>query len=98
LHNYQALLDPLWAASGPPRPDQLHEQGRLRDAVGAVLGAINPRYRRALELRFLEERPRTECAQALAVTLGTFDVLLLRALRAFRAAWQTQFPASEATS
>jgi RNA polymerase sigma factor (sigma-70 family) len=98
LHNYHVLLDPLWAGSGPPRPDELHEQTCLRDAVGAVLGGIHPRYRRALELRFLEDRPRSECAQALAVTLGTFDVLLLRALRAFRTAWQAQFPASEATS
>lgn len=97
LHNYQALLEPLWTTSGPPRPDEAHEQGRLRDAVGTVLAVLNPRYRRALELRFLEDRPRPECAQALEITLGTFDVLLLRALRAFRAAWQVQFPASEAT-
>jgi len=97
LHNYQALLEPLWDDLGPPRPDQAHEQVRLRDAVGTVLGTIHPRYRRAIELRFLEDRPRPECADALAVTLGTFDVLLLRALRAFRAAWQTEFSASEAT-
>ena len=98
LHNYQALLEPLWTASGAPGPEEAHEQGRLRDAVVTVLGAIHPRYRRAIELRFLEDRPRPECADVLAVSLGTFDVLLLRALRAFRAAWQTQFPASEATS
>ena len=48
---------------------------------------INPRYRRALELRFFEERERAECAALLEVKLGTFDVLLLRALRAFRAEW-----------
>lgn len=98
LHTYQALLEPLWADSGPPRPDEAHEQTRLRDAVGTVLETINPRYRRAIELRFLEDRPRPECAAALAVTLGTFDVLLLRALRAFRTAWQVAFPANEATS
>jgi RNA polymerase sigma-70 factor (ECF subfamily) len=98
LHNYRALLEPLWAVSGPPSPDEAHEQARLREAVGAVLGNIHPRYRRAIELRFLEDRPRPECAEALEVTLGTFDVLLLRALRVFRAAWQTQFSASEATA
>jgi RNA polymerase sigma-70 factor (ECF subfamily) len=98
LHNYQALLEPLWADSGPPRPDETHEQAGLRAAVDRVLEAINPRYRRAIELRFLEDRPRGECAETLAVTLGTFDVLLLRALRAFRTAWQVEFPASEATS
>jgi len=98
MHSYQALLEPLWADSGPPRPDHAHEQQRLRGAVAKVLGAIHPRYRRAIELRFLEDRPRPECAQTLAVSLGTFDVLLLRALRAFRAAWQAQFPANEAAS
>jgi RNA polymerase sigma factor (sigma-70 family) len=96
MHNYQSLLEPLWERSGPPRPDEAHEQHRLQDAVAAVLGAINARYRRAIELRFLEDRPRPECAEVLAVSLGTFDVLLLRALRAFRAAWQAQFSANEA--
>jgi len=98
MHNYQALLEPLWERSGPPRPDEVHEQHRLREAVATVLGTIHPRYRRAIELRFLEDRPRPECADALAVNLGTFDVLLLRALRAFRAAWQEHFPANEAAS
>ena len=54
----------------------------------AALGAINPRYSRALTLRFLEDRPRADCAALLDVKLGTFDVLLLRAVRAFRAQWQ----------
>ena len=52
-----------------------------------MLARLNPRYRRALELRFFEERSRQECAAALEVKLGTFDVLLLRALRAFRKEW-----------
>ena len=52
-----------------------------------MLSRINPRYRRAIELRFFEEQPREACAQALDVQIGTFDVVLLRALRAFRAAW-----------
>jgi RNA polymerase sigma factor (sigma-70 family) len=98
MHNYQALLEPLWATTGPPRPDEAHEQQRLRGAVTEILTAIHPRYRRAIELRFLEDRPRPECAATLAVTPSTFDVLLLRALRAFRAAWQAQFPANEAVS
>lgn len=96
MHNYQSLLEPLWERSGPPRPDEAHEHRRLQDAVATVLGAINARYRRAIELRFLEDRPRPECAETLAISLGTFDVLLLRALRAFRGAWQAQFPANEA--
>jgi RNA polymerase sigma-70 factor (ECF subfamily) len=95
LSNYQALLEPLWQQS--PRPDEAHEQHRLQDAVIEILGTINPRYRQVLELRILQDRPRTECAASLAVTQGTFDVLLLRALRAFRANWQQRYPSREAS-
>ena len=31
-----------------------------------------------------DERPRLECAAALGVEVGNFDVILFRALRAFR--------------
>jgi DNA-directed RNA polymerase specialized sigma24 family protein len=52
-----------------------------------VLASVNPRYRRAIELRFLDDRSREDCARLMEVKLGTFDVLLLRALRAFRQQW-----------
>jgi RNA polymerase sigma-70 factor (ECF subfamily) len=48
------------------------------------LGAISPRYRQAIELRILQERSREECAQAMEITVGNFDVVLFRALAAFR--------------
>jgi len=35
----------------------------------------------------LEDLPRLECAQRMEISMGAFDVLLLRALRAFRAAF-----------
>jgi RNA polymerase sigma-70 factor (ECF subfamily) len=54
--------------------------GRIREA----LGHIAERYRTAIELRLIEERPREDCARQLGVTVGTFDVLLFRAVRAFR--------------
>lgn len=60
----------------------------LRRRVAQTLQVIHPRYARAIELRFLEERSREACASALEVKLGTFDVVLLRALRAFRMAWE----------
>jgi DNA-directed RNA polymerase specialized sigma24 family protein len=78
------LLAPL----GPAAPGDEVDLPALRAAVAAVLAAIHPRYRRALELRFFEERPREECAAVLEVKPATFDVLLLRALRAFRGKWQ----------
>jgi RNA polymerase sigma-70 factor (ECF subfamily) len=83
LASFQAFLAPVQAA-----PTEEPDVAALGVAVKDVLAAINPRYRRALELRFLEERPREQCAALLEVKLGTFDVLLLRALRAFRAKWQ----------
>lgn len=55
-------------------------QKRVRKA----LDAVNPRYRRALELRLLEERSRQECAEAMDVSVGTFDVLFYRAAAAFK--------------
>lgn len=64
------------------------DHAELTSRVTATLDGLNPRYRRAIELRFFEERERADCAQALDVKLGTFDVLLLRSLRAFRKAWE----------
>jgi RNA polymerase sigma-70 factor (ECF subfamily) len=51
---------------------------------------LHPRYARALTLRFLEDRTRDECATLLEVKVATFDVVLLRALRAFRERWQAR--------
>lgn len=91
LAGFQALLGPILADAEAPRDEAL-DQVKLRDAVAATLARINPRYRRALELRFFEEQERDRCAAALEVKIGTFDVLLLRALRAFRAAWLDSAP------
>ena len=48
------------------------------------MAAIPERYRTAIQLRLIEELTREECAQRLGVAIGTFDVLLFRAVRAFR--------------
>lgn len=86
LASFEALLAPMIGAEGVAGDAEL-DRARLGEAVKGTLSRINPRYRRALELRFFEERERVECAATLEVKLGTFDVLLLRALRAFRADW-----------
>jgi RNA polymerase sigma-70 factor (ECF subfamily) len=68
-----------------------HEQEqRVKARLSACMTELNPRYRAALELRFYQERERAECAEALGVSVPTFDVLLLRALRALRKLWQAQ--------
>jgi RNA polymerase sigma factor (sigma-70 family) len=86
LASFAALLAPL--GDSAPSQEDGPALAALKGAIAQVLAAINPRYRRAIELRFLEERGREACARLLEVKLGTFDVLLLRALRAFRAQWQ----------
>lgn len=80
-----------------PRPDEQMEQWSdrqvAREQVEAVLAQLNPRYAQALRLRLLEGRSREECAEALAVKLGTFDVLVLRATRSFRKNWDALYGA-----
>jgi RNA polymerase sigma-70 factor (ECF subfamily) len=55
-----------------------------RARIDEALGSLNERYRVAIQLRLVEELSREECARRLEVTVGTFDVLLHRAVRAFR--------------
>jgi RNA polymerase sigma-70 factor, ECF subfamily len=85
LASFESLVAPLREAG--QGAEQRLDQRRLEAAVAQALGDVLPRYRRAIELRMLEDLPRPECAQRMEITLGNFDVLLLRALRAFRAAW-----------
>ncbi|MBX3248946.1 MAG: RNA polymerase sigma factor [Myxococcales bacterium] len=86
LTSLEEMLGPI--VSGPDAPHTLLEQERelaaLRARMGAALDALNPRYRRAIELRFFDERERQDCADLMEVKLGTFDVLILRALKALR--------------
>jgi RNA polymerase sigma-70 factor (ECF subfamily) len=65
------------------------EEDRRRAAarVEAAVAALPERSARAIRLRFVEERAREECAAALGVTVGNFDVILFRAVRAFRKAY-----------
>jgi len=89
LGNFQALVQPLWASAddGVEAMNAQIDSSRIRAQIELALGSINPRYRQAIELRCINEASREDCAQELGVQLGTFDVLMLRALRAFRSAW-----------
>ncbi len=77
------------------RPDRLvlaqAEREHLGERVGVVMGELNPRYARALQLRLLDGLERAECAERMEVRIGTFDVVLLRAVRAFRKRWAQRF-------
>ena len=70
---------------GPEAALIAEEERRINRArIDRVLRTINPRDREAIQRRLIDDRSREECARRRAVTVGTFDVLLHRALRAFR--------------
>jgi RNA polymerase sigma-70 factor (ECF subfamily) len=89
LVDLRGLLEPLGTAE--PGADALLELAtsgqEVRARIETTLDGINPRYKRAIVLRFFEEKGREECAELLEVKVATFDVVLLRALRAFRESW-----------
>lgn len=91
LANYARLVAPLVPEPENPGETIAREAdgARIRARVAMVLDQIHERYRRAIELRFFEERSREACAEALGVTVATFDVVLLRAVRAFRKGWES---------
>jgi RNA polymerase sigma-70 factor (ECF subfamily) len=60
------------------------EQAINRERIVETLDSISERYRTAIQLRLIDELPRTECARLMDVTVPTFDVVLYRAVRAFR--------------
>ena len=97
LTSYEGLLAPLREEPAAPGAvaESAAERRRVSGAVRQVLEQVNPRYRQAIELRFFEERGREECAERMDVKLGTFDVLMLRALRAFRREWEAAWPGRE---
>jgi RNA polymerase sigma factor (sigma-70 family) len=88
LGDFSRLVGPLLPES--PSADEAtrrREEASVHAAVRETLAALRPRYREAIELRFFDELSREDCAARMNVVIGTFDVLLLRSLRAFRADW-----------
>jgi RNA polymerase sigma factor (sigma-70 family) len=63
---------------------EAHDLAVARTRVVELLDRIHPRYAQAIRLRVLEERPRNEAAAELGVAVGTFDVVLHRAMAALR--------------
>ncbi|MGE5185068.1 MAG: RNA polymerase sigma factor [Acidobacteriota bacterium] len=82
VHEVAVETDPDTHADAQLMADQ--ERRAHRAHIDAALGRLAERYRTAIELRLIQELSREECARRLDVTVGTFDVLLFRAVRAFR--------------
>ncbi len=76
--------------------DQERRQNRAR--IDAALAQLADRYRRAIELRLIHELSRDACAKQLGVSVTTFDVLLFRAVRAFRKQFGARTSQSEQIS
>lgn len=98
IHDLTRMLEPLMG-SAPGADDLLeltHDAAVVQRQIHRALDSLNPRYGRALELRFFQEKSREQCAELFQVKVGTFDVLLSRAVRAFEKAWRarsTELPA-----
>ncbi len=82
VHEVPVETDPDTHADAQLMADQ--ERRAQRVHIDAALARLAERYRTAIELRLVQELSREECARRLDVTVGTFDVLLFRAVRAFR--------------
>ena len=89
-HELASESDPASHADAQLIADQ--ERRAHRDRIEHTMQQLQDRYRLAIELRLVQELSREDCAQRLGVTIGTFDVLLFRAIRAFRKHFGTGEP------
>ena len=81
-HEVATVTDPESNADALLMADQ--ERHAHREKIASTMELLAERYRLAIELRLVQELGRDECAKRLNITIGTFDVLLFRAVRAFR--------------
>lgn len=88
VHEVPLETDPDSHADAQLMADQ--ERAAHRARIDDAMTRIADRYRTAIELRLIQELSREECAKQLAITVGTFDVLLFRAVRAFRKQFGTR--------
>ena len=81
----QQAMAAMHSPTDPTTPDAaLDALGGDREALRTALDGLNPRYQRALSLRFLADLDHAEAAQAMGLTRPAFAVVLSRALRALR--------------
>ena len=90
-HELPSETDPTTHADVQLMADQ--ERRAHRERIDTAMDGLAERYRLAIELRLVQELSREECAKRLDVTIGTFDVLLFRAVRAFRKTFGERAPA-----
>jgi RNA polymerase sigma-70 factor (ECF subfamily) len=74
-------IDPVSDFGELVEPALVKEQSDAPGRVGGILASLPDRYRRVLELRFLEACTIKEAAQAMGVSVANAKVLQHRALR-----------------
>ena len=82
VHELPSESDPDSHADAQLMADQERQAHRAR--IDVAMTGLAERYRTAIELRLVQELSREDCAKQLGIAIGTFDVLLFRAVRAFR--------------
>lgn len=87
FEEHVATVDPMHRAGADEAIIEAQERAANARNLQAAMSTLSDRYRRAVELRLIEERPREECAAMMSVTVGNFDVILHRALAALRKAY-----------
>ena len=82
-------IDPLLDADALAEPDVVQQHSDAPGQAAGVLDALLERYRRILELRFLEACTIRETAQTMGVSVSNAKVLQHRALRmAEKVGWE----------
>lgn len=81
---FENLLPDPCALGGEAAVSRKQMADVMRERTDACLEGINPRYRKVVQLRLVQQMPREAAAAELEVSIGTLDVLLFRACKAFR--------------
>ncbi len=76
--------DAIEVGESAAKPDDGLDGQETQAMIETSLSRLNERYAQVLRMRLLDDRSREECAEILGVKVGTFDVLLHRAAKAFR--------------
>jgi RNA polymerase sigma-70 factor (ECF subfamily) len=90
----ERLPDPAQASAAIEAIGLVEVGTVLRERIEVCMEEMHPRYRRVIELRLVERRARADAAKELEVSIGTLDVLLFRACKAFRKLYVARFGGS----
>lgn len=81
---FEHLLPDTSDVGGETLVAQAQITALMRERIDLCLEDINPRYRKVLQLRLVTGTARDVAAAEMDVSIGTLDVLLFRACKAFR--------------